>query len=498
MTINVASTDRTSLIDLKGLEVQQILGAQRDTARFTYKKYGSRSWVPAVLDEVLITDGTEQIFGGRIVTINEGPLSNAEGVIYDITCADYSFDLDSKLVSSTYTNQTVAQIIADILSNYATGFTGTNVMCDIPVVKMVFNQVPVSQALKRLADYVKFDWYVDPAKDVHFFSKYVNLAPYNLTDTSGNFINKSLQTKLDGTQIANQVKVRGGLYNAATFSDTRTIKGSTTKSITLPYQFANLAVTLNTVSQTLGIDGLTDPTTVQVLYNYNDAMIKFPSALSDGDVVGFSGNPKVRVLAIASDAASIASYGIREKILQDDTIDDIDTARRRAIAELATYKDQLSEGSFDTYTAGLRAGMLINVTSAIRSQDIDFLIKSVKYIPRTSTTFYYRVEVVSVRSYTLTDILSKLLQPKDIQADDSEVSEVIKTDIGEITITETITNSTGDQENDSATITVTEVIAYDPLGAHVAPTWVLGPYIPSSTTDTKRVINLNHTSAELY
>jgi hypothetical protein len=42
-----------------------------------------------------------------------------------------------------------------------------------------------------------------------------------------------------------------------------------------------------------------------------------------------------------------------------------------------------------------------------------------------------------------------------------------------------------------------EVVAYDPLGAHVAPTCVLGPWIPSGVTDTKRVICIDRISAVL-
>lgn len=497
MTITIAGTDRTSLIDQAGLEVQQTLGTQRDSAKFTYKKYGSRSFVPAALDTVVIQDGSTKVFAGRILTVNVKTVSNAAGVVYECVCGDYTYDLDSLLVSETYTSQTVNQIIAHVITNYASGFTYANAACSLPVEKIVFNQVPISQVLKRLADFARFYWYVDPDKDVHFFSSFVNPAPYNLTDTSGNYINKTLQTAVDGTQISNQVKVRGGIYNAASFTDSRTIKGTVTKTIVLPYQFANLAISKNGSSQTLGIDGITDPTTVNVLYNYADASIKFASALADGDVVQFSGNPKVRVLAVASDAPSIATYGLREKIIQDESITDIDTARRRAIAELATFKDTLYEGSFETYTAGLRTGMLINVNSTIRNQNINFLIKKVKYVPRSGTTFAYKVEVVSVNSYTLTDILAKLLQPRDIQADDTEVSEIIKTDIATVTITETITRGTAGG-TDTATITIAEVVAKDPLGAGVAPSWVLGDYIPSGTTDTKRVINLDRDSSVLY
>lgn len=482
----INGTDRTSQLQTDSLEVEQILGAQRDTARFTYLKYGSRSYVPAVLDSVIIYDGSTKIFGGRVWRISEKNVTGADGLEFRIECADWSLDLDALLVSQTYVNQTINQIIADIITNYAPGFTTVNVDSTYTITKIVFNQVSVSQCIKRLADIVKYDWYVDPDKDIHFFSKYTNTAPYNLTDTSGNYIVQTLERKIDGSQIANQVKVRGGEYDANTFSDSITIKGNNTKSLKLPYKFTNLTITKNAVSQTIGIDFVDDPATVNVLYNYEERTIKFPANLSDGDIVAFSGNPKVRVLAIASDLPSITQYGLKEKLVQDTSIEDLTTARKRAIGELTAYKDQQTEGKFQTYTAGLRSGMLINLNSSRRSANVDFLIRTVRFKPYKPDTYAYFVEVVTTKKFDLTELLQSLLQPDDLQANEAETSEIIKTDLATITVVESITRQIGSTLTDVATITISENIQKDPLGAGVEPEWVLGDYFPSSISDTKR------------
>jgi hypothetical protein len=367
--ILINGSDKTNLLVKDSLEVQQILGAQRDTAKFSYRKYGSKSYTPAVLDTVLIYDGSTKIFGGRVLRISEKFLNNAEGLIYNLECADYSFDLDSLLVSQSYSSMTVNAIISDILTNYASGFTSTNVNCSVSIDKVVFNQVPVSQCIKRLADIVKYDWYVDADKDIHFFSKYINLAPFDLTDISGNYIVDTLERKIDGTQIANQIKIRGGEYEASSYQDIITVNGNTQSSFKLPYKFSNLTINLDTgggyVSKTVGVDFIDDFTTKDVLYNYNDQTIRFNSALADGNKIKFTGNPKVRVLAVASDPNSIISYGLREKIIEDKSIEDLTTARKRAVAELSAFKDIQAEAKFDTYTSGLRSGMLINLNSAL-------------------------------------------------------------------------------------------------------------------------------------
>ena len=83
--------------------------------------------------------------------------------------------------------------------------------------------------------------------------------------------------------------------------------------------------------------------------------------------------------------------------------------------------------------------------------------------------------------------------------DPDEVSEEIKTDLQAVTVTESVTLISSPNHTHTATVTITETsIAHDPIGAHVSPIWVLGPYIPSGVSDTKRVINVDRTPADLY
>jgi hypothetical protein len=240
--------------------------------------------VPAVGDAIAIYDGSTKIFGGKILKINETIINGADGLQYDIECVDHTNELDNLLVAKTYQNQTIQAIIADIITNYAPTFTTNNVSSNFVIGQIVFNQVPVSQCIKRLADIVKYDWYPDPDKDIHFFPKFTTLAPFNITDTSGNYVVKTLRRKIDGAQIANKVKVRGGEYNASTYTDIITVKGNDQKAFKLPYKFANLTIELDTgagfVSKTVGVDFLDDFTTKDVLHNYNERTIRFNAALA--------------------------------------------------------------------------------------------------------------------------------------------------------------------------------------------------------------------------
>ena len=493
--LKINGTDRSSLIERDTLQIDQILTSQADTAMFKYRKYGSRTLVPAVGDDIGIYQNTTKIFGGTITSIKETEINSADGLLYEVSAVDYTFLLDSKLVSETYANQTVAYIINDILTKYTSGFTSVNASSTFTITKIVFNQIPASQCIKRLADVLRYDWYLDENKDVHFFSKFTNSAPYDLTDTSGNYVNQSLERQIDGTQLANTVKVRGGEYDGATYTDKITVKGSNTKSFLLPYRFSNLVITLNAVSKTVGIDNIDDLSTKDVLYNFAEKTIRWNAVLTDGDLIQYSGNPKIPVLAIASDPASIALYGAKEKLIRDTSIQDLTVARKRASAEVDTYKDAINQGTFETYTAGLRTGMVINITSTRRNINTDFIISKVTFKARTLNDFTYSVDLVTTRQFGLIELLQQLLLPDPRQADDTEVAETIKTDTAEVTIDELI--SVLSPYQDFVVVTIAENILNDPLGAGIEPTWVLGNYTPTAQTDTKRMGRLDY-SLKVY
>jgi len=493
IVIEINSTDVTSQIEQRSLEVVQRITNQVDTASFAVRKAGSKTLAPTYGDEVSIYDGSTKIFGGVIISVTQSPTAGPSGIEYDVRCVDHTYTMDRILAARTYTNQTIGDIIADLIDSYAPTFTYANVSSTFLIEKIVFNQLPLSTCIKKLADIVSFDWYVDEAKDVHFFPKYANSAPFDLTDTNGDYVYKTLRRNRDGSQVANRVKVRGGEYDGATFSDSITVSGNDSKSFKLPYRFANLTVTLDTgggaVSQNVGIDFINDFTTDDVLYNFQEQMIRFENNLSAGDVIAFSGNPKVPVFAISEDPVSIAEYGIIEKLIRDNSIESNVIARRRANAELYTCSEPIVDARFKTYTAGLRAGMLLNIQSTAQGIDEQLIIKALAFKMRDHNSFEYDVELVSTKKYDFITLLQKMLEPDPQPSDEQEVSEEIFTDTQNINIQEEIQVVSPNQ--DIAEIEVQENYEIDPFGDDTDATYVLGPYSPTSQTDTKRPGRLN-------
>lgn len=342
ITIELNSVDISDQVKFDSVQVDSVLTNEVDTAQFDIRRYGARTINPVFNDDVVIYDGADKIFAGKVNSVD----NNAEaglGAYLTIRCTDHTMEFDRLLASRTYEDTTVHDIIDDLVSSYAPSFTINNVSSNFIIPKIVFNQVPLSQCLRRLADIMRYDWYIDPDKDIHFFERNTNTAPFDLTDTSGNFVYKTLSRSSDGTQIVNRVKVRGGEYDGDTYTDVITVKGSDSKSFKLPYKFSNLTIELDTgggyVSKTVGIDFIDDFTTKDVLYNFQDQSFRFETARGDGNKIRFSGNPKVPVLAIAEDSPSVIAYGAIEKLIRDDTIESNNVARKRASAELLAFAD---------------------------------------------------------------------------------------------------------------------------------------------------------------
>ena len=494
--VEINSIDRSSLIDWQSLIITKNLTSLVDTFTFNILDIDEDLDID-IADEVEIYLDTNKIFGGRITRVEE-ELDYVDGKKHRISGQDYSYDLSSRLVARSFVGETGGDIISNVITEFAPDFTTTNVNCDVSIAKIVFNQVSVSDCLTRISSIIGYEWFVDENKDIHFFERFSLSAPFNLTDTSGNYVYKSLKKTIDGSQIANQVKVRGGMgTETSLFEDTITVNGNETLSFKLPYKFANLSVFVDSGTgfeeKIVGIDNIDEFTSVDVLYNYQAESIRFEAPLNDGDEIKFSGNKKFPVMAIVEDTASVSEIGLREKLIVDNTLENTSTARERASLELELGKDAIKDCSFRTYTSGLEPGMKISIGSTNRRvSELDYIITKISFRTRTPDSFEYHVDTSTARKVGLTEFLKGLARRDDaFREDENEVAEIVKKDNQGIVISEDITRIF--PEEDTAEIEITE----DFRNTDVEPLWVLAPYVPDNIEDTKRMGRLNR-SFKLY
>lgn len=102
--------------------------------------------------------------------------------------------------------------------------------------------------LNSLADFVGNYWFIDYERDIHFFDRETSTAPFEITDTSDNFDNLSID--IDASQLKNRQVVRGGTKVSDT-SYSQVVEGdSATREWIMKGQFENLTIELDDGSST--------------------------------------------------------------------------------------------------------------------------------------------------------------------------------------------------------------------------------------------------------
>jgi hypothetical protein len=421
----------SSNVQWESLRFEEVATKEVDTASFSVLNYQGKV-LAEVHDEIIIeVDGIRQ-FGGVIVERNQ-VIDGGVLVRYDYQCKDFSQFLDKVLVVESYSNMSAHEIVADLITNYAPGFTFKNVAMMSPVVGSIkFNYELLSRSLTQLAELVGWEWYVDPYKDIHFFRSESNNAPFNLDDTSGNFEWATLSIVEDIKNIKNSIFVRGGErknnLTQATAVD-KYVADGVKKTFSLAYRYQNIQVRLNTALQGVGIDNITDPMTVQVLYNFNEKFIRFTSIPPKDATVTVYGDALIPIIINLQDGASIAKYGAYEDVIIDKSITTVVEAMTRAQVELDQYAASSFEASFKTLKTGLHTGQYIKINSVIRNINKSFRIGRIAAVARGSDHFEYTVSLRTYGAVTFNDLMIDLLtkDKKNLQLSDDEVLQVIKT-----------------------------------------------------------------------
>ena len=417
MIITIGGTVRTNDVEFKSLRIRNIITRKRDLCFFNVIAHSGNEYKPLLGQEVVITDSGTKIFGGIITEIESKP-SAYKLIRHSIRCQDYTRLLDRKLVPDTYENTTINDILADFKSKYMpSDFTINNVDASITVDYISFNYRPLAKCLDDLADMTNYDWYVDYNKDVHFFAKNTQIAPFNLADDDGSYDYNSLIIRNDNTQVRNTVIVRGGEYLAAqtTFE---LVADGTENTFHTRYKFSDFEASLTGQALNVGIYALHSPDDYDALHDFSQKLLVFKDddKPSVDNHLKMSGKPHLPVIVKVRNTEHIASMisveggsGVYEYLIEDKTIKTKEGARQLGKAEIEAYGRTLSEGEFVTETSGLYAGQKITIVSASRGINQDFIINRVTITQRDKDNLRYDVSLITKRTADLLDVLHRLL-----------------------------------------------------------------------------------------
>lgn len=422
--ITIGGLDYTQYVDLKTVKVDSNIAVNSDTAEFNVIIPQQVLPRPKGGQEVIIWNGSNKEFAGVVLLTHEEALA-PDRMNYDVKCRDYVYWLDKRLVVNSYTNMSAGNIVIAIIQNFTTGFTanhvlGTDSSFNIPFIK--FDHVPVSEALKKLADAVGYDWWIDYNKDIHF-------GPIN-TSTSplpGNQLLPDIDTanysdlyiEEDVSQVRNQIYFLGHKV-AAQYQITEKFVGDGQRT-----QFHLNYEPSHTLTQTIVKQGSTNyPTKYDVsdgnatsttndgkaYIHFTNQTVRFNVAPANGTVVSVTYRPRYEMVNMYNDPNGmnimkqrdgmdgVYEYMIRDQQLSGDDTSLVDTRGR---IELTKYAYPHITGEFYSFLQGWQTGQYFMFTSNNRMdgqlQNVLFYVTKIEKMivshpANGKPTFYYKID----------------------------------------------------------------------------------------------------------
>lgn len=394
ITVMIDNVDSTSMIVKGSLSIDDVLTQEANTCSFTLLDTDGLH-KPSIGQEVFVflkqNDSATPVllFAGRITDCPQSRVGR-QVYEYDISCIDYTQDLQRNLVTETFASHTAGAIIKDIIAEYAP-MIGTYYIQDGATIDYIsFNYKFPDECITELAELMGYDWYVDYEKNLHFFAPTTNAAPYSLTDDVSDGEYKDLSITVCKTDLKNKQVIRGGYEYSELFTEEQVADGTQT-SFNLKYEpYTPITVYVNSgagyVEHTLGIDNI-DTSGKDFVVNVAEKNIKNldHAALTAGHLMKVTYKYKIPVFSQVEDHDSIelmqeyeGGDGIYEgELIVDDTIETKAVARQRGKAELDMYSNPLIEGSFTTIQHGYRSGQLLTVNIPSRAINSTYLIRDV-------------------------------------------------------------------------------------------------------------------------
>lgn len=488
LSVHINSIDKSELIDWPSFGIEDNVDEQPNICDFVIKKYSGQTFVPKVNDLIEVYDDATKIFGGRVLSIKnsfEGGIS-----FFQVRCKDYTAELDRILITESFSDKTVGEVIEYIVDNYLPGVTYLNVDCTIDIKKIVFNKMQASKCISELAKLVNYNWYIDYDKDIHFFAKNTEMSPFSISDASRDIIGDSLSLENDLSQLRNSVTIRGGEKIATNTRDKTHTGDGVQKTFNTDYKFANKpTVTVNSVAVTVGTENL-DTEGFDCYWDFNQKYIRFDTAPTNTHPIVITGYPLIPIIAQVEDLGSISSYGKFEFAKTDKTIKSSEEAKLYGDAQLEAYGRSIREGSFRTYTAGLKSGQTLSINLASLGISDSFVIQRVTLSMITRTKGEWSVELATLKTLGIIQFLQDKLLNDDKRVDfnsDDVIEKYYKDNtpvavIEEVGILEAI--------NDHQSVNVDEDVEKNPFDPSEIE-FVLCPYVPTGNDDPKREFRLD-------
>lgn len=442
--ITIAGVDRTGDIKLSGSYINQVLTSSEDSMDFVIKS-GSE---PTAGEEIIFTESGVKLFAGIIDAVKADERTGI--TIWNCAARDYTFQFNQKLVSDVWENKSASTIAKEIIARYCTDFTFTGVDDGAPSVEyMFFKYEKPAECMKKLAEYVGWEWYINYDRDVQFFNPANRNEPAPTQLVDGEDI-RNWKHNIDVQDLVNQVYVLGGsqLSDPATFE----FKADGVQTtFNLAHKPHSISMTVGGISKTIGIENINeDNGSYDYMMSYEEKYVRCgvsTSAPTAGATVAFTYRYDIPVIVLKTDPDSQAAVaavqggdGIYEYMMSDDSLVTQEAALAAADAYLRERSNPKVTGSFSTQKKGWAPGQILTINSVSRGISGTFTVQKVK-ISTIGTDLLYSIEYGG-RVKGLEDTLKAIVSAQQTKkGQDTEIITKIKNNLESIAVSDSTTTT---------------------------------------------------------
>lgn len=343
---------------------------------------------PLTNTEVKVLNGGNPEFAGILATVKEVE-QDPNTFEYQVVGGNYKQWFDRHLVSDFYAQQNADAIVKSIVSVYCPGFTTNNVQSAPVVAARNIDYKTPSSSIKALTNLLAWNFYIDYAKDVHFFLSETIQSP--LTNNALNADTDltsfgDLVLEENGTQVKNRIIAKEFKVMSENQVPIYITADGQNDTFTLPQEPAGtsskyISVSVGGVAYTVkadiaaGMPGTPKQNNNVAYINTSNRTVRLDPQPASGTVISGSMYFKYQPVYLQDDPALIQQQaaiegtdGIYEYAVSDPRMsgDDLTLAQARTSYLLAKYGTPNLTGTLTSFVQGWRAGQFFYLNSAKR------------------------------------------------------------------------------------------------------------------------------------
>ncbi|HYG58657.1 MAG TPA: hypothetical protein VD902_11425 [Symbiobacteriaceae bacterium] len=330
-------TDVTGYLRDGMFRVSRSLGS--DGASCSFSLVGDTGRI--ALADVLATWDGAPTYRGQVLRLKR---STAGPVIFSVPeCADAVIRMRRRLAAVTFTDTAADAILTSLLETYMP--EATPVIQPMPMLlSFPFNYVPLSEAIKRVAEAAGAYWTLLPDDTVRAFVTSFDGATVP-EYTPENILGDSLAAEEAAAEFSNRVWVLGAKQASAEYK-TQTYSGAS-DVFNVAYEPNYTEVRVNGISAKTMLKENADGTALFVV-DKKRKLVEARTELLPTDTVEIKYRPTVEVVDYMENPASVDIYGLYETVIRDQTITEKAAARMRGRAALRRATTTLPVLSWQT------------------------------------------------------------------------------------------------------------------------------------------------------